>query len=257
MEQPSVRWLVAFDEQNRKDEEIAEEALGPVIGCVTPITKTSPDSAIKNDAVIGNILTTTTISKDTTITTRSLRKKSCSGSSNSSSSAEDSATKIGSNKKKKEDTHQASGRSAIEKQPLNSAVQKESIPITGILTPIRTTSHKAKVTDREQRSRRRRALSHDEMSSPATAANKNPVPAVGTNYGSTSLQNKRSIAQGSNSNSNDNAKGEYIFRNKKAKIRSSVSNPRAHTKKEVLKVQLLTGTLYLYSKEKVEWRFTS
>jgi len=258
MEQPSVRWLVAFDEQNRKDEEIAEEALGPVIGCVTPIIKTCPDSATKNDTIIGNILTTTTISKDTTITTRSLRKKSCSGSSNSSSSAEDSGTKIGINKKKKEDTHQTFERSVIEKQPLNSAVQKESIPITRILTAIRTSSHKAKVTDREQRSRRRRALSIDEMSSPATAANKIPVPAVGTNYGSTSLQNKRSIAQGTtNSNSNDNAKGEYIFRNKKAKVSSIVSNPRAHTKKEVLKVQLLTGTLYLYSKEKVEWRFTS
>jgi len=257
MEQPSVRWLVAFDEKNRKDEEIAEEALGPVIGCVTPIIKTSIDSATKNDDVIGNNLTTTSISKDTTITTRSLRKKSCSVSSNSSSSAEESTTKIGINKKKKEDKHQPSGRSVIEKQPMNSAVQKESIPITGILKAILTPSHKPKVTDREQRSRRRRALSHDEMSSPATAANKKLVPAVGTNYGSTSLQSKRALAQGSNSNSNNKAKGEYAFRNKKAKVSSSVSNSRVHAKKEVLKVQLLTGTLYLYSKEKVVWRFTS
>lgn len=259
MEQPSVRWLVAFDDiPTRKDEEIAEEALGPIIG------KHGTNGSVNGNRNV----------KEISVTTRSVRRKSNSGGSNSSSSAEDSVTKVSINKKR-EDSGQLSNRGATEKQRPINVVQKETIiQKAGILVPsktIRTLSPKQKVTtDREQRSRRRRASSHDETSSPHLVActadaagtiSKKNVSVAGTLVGTIPLKNKRSVTIEGNSNKihskvDSATKGEYAFRNKKTKVSSGVkSKPRFQGKKEVLKVQLLTGTLYL-SKSKVVWTFT-
>lgn len=293
MEEPSVRWLVSFDDiPNRKDEEIAEEALGPVIGrvpIVTPITNNNPSlhpvtTSTNNDIAVGigigigdTTPTTTTNSKDTTITTRSLGRKSNPESSNSSSSAEDNATKTSINKRRKTEkedatsTHQPSLQSVVEKQQRSNIVVPKEKSTNGIseLEQIKTTSptSKSKATDREQRSRRRRGSSFDEMSSPqqyvasttgtATAAAATKRCAVSTANSSTnagsassSLKNKRSSAQGSSSSNNNktkNAKGEYASRNKKGKFGNNGGVSKSNNaKKDVVKVQLLTGTLYLY-----------
>lgn len=207
MESPSVRWLVSFDDiPTRKDEEIAEEALGPIIGNVEDINK------------------------------------------------------------RKEDSGQLSERGGVEKQRSINVVQKETIQKSGI--PVPSKLIQASSTDREQRSRRRRASSYDDTSSPHSvtstvdaigATGKKNVSVTGT-FAGIPVKNKRvipSICNKIHSKADNASTGDYAFRNKKTKVSSTVksSKPRFQGKKKVLKVQLKTGTLYL-SKEKVVWTFT-
>ena len=261
-----MRWLVSFDDiPSRKDEEIPEEAIGPVVGHFETVPKTSFDSTSNGDAL--SIITpytydnntATTINSDT-ITTRSLRKKSISGSCNSSSSADDSATKIVVKKKRGGSNASAKKQrvpSAKANQDTSSTIvlQKASLPkekvvlTAGVAQELTTSSSKA--TGREQRSRRRQALSHDEVSqqraavsTTTTTTTTTTVSAVTYNASpSLSLTNKRPIAQ---SSSSSKARGDGTSRNKKAKVGGVSNNPRVRGKTEVLKVQLLTGTLYLY-----------
>ena len=195
MESPSVRWLVSFDDiPTRKDEEIAEEALGPIIGNVEDINK------------------------------------------------------------RKEDSGQLSERGGVEKQRSINVVQKETIQKSGI--PVPSKLIQASSTDRgEQRSRRRRASSYDDTSSPHSVTS--TVDAIGAGI---PVKNKRvipSICNKIHSKADNASTGDYAFRNKRTKVSSTVksSKPRFQGKKKVLKVQLKTGTLYL-SKEKVVWTFT-
>ena len=130
---------------------------------------------------------------------------------------------------------------------------KETIQKSGI--PVPSKLIQASSTDREQRSRRRRASSYDDTSSPHSVTS--TVDAIGAGI---PVKNKRvipSICNKIHSKADNASTGDYAFRNKRTKVSSTVksSKPRFQGKKKVLKVQLKTGTLYL-SKEKVVWTFT-
>ena len=257
-----MRWLVSFDDiPSRKNEEIPEEAIGPVVGHFETIPKTSFDSTSNGDTLsvitpcTDDNNTATTINSDT-VTTRSLRKKSISGSGNSSSSAEDSATKIDV-KRKRGGSNASAKKQRVPRPNANQdtsstiVLQKASLPkekvilTAGVAQELTTLS--PKTTGREQRSRRRQALSHDEVSQQHAAMSTTTTTTVSavTNNASPSLSltNKRPIAQ---SSSSSKARGDSTSRNKKAKVGGVSNNPRVRGKNEVLKVQLLTGTLYLY-----------
>lgn len=236
-EQPSVRWLVSFDDiPSRKDEEIPEEAIGPVIARLETAPKTSTDStsnggtsSVVTPCIDSN--TTSTINNDS-ITTRSLRRKSISG-SNSSSSADDSTSK-NSGKKRKGISFSAS----ISKEEGDSRI--------GIAQDV--PSLPPKISGRERRSRRRQGLIHEEvrqhtvaLTSAASAAITTPTKVSGIANAGLSLTDKRSIAQ----NSTTKPRSDDTSRNKKAKFSTS-DHPRARGKSEVIEVQFLTGTLYLY-----------
>jgi len=227
-EQPSVRWLVSFDDiPSRKDEEIPEEAIGPVVGHFETIPKTSFDSISNVDTSSFVTPCTNDSTATTTNTTRSLRKKSNSG-SNSSNSADDSAPKVVVKKK-------IGGTIVLQK----GYIPKEKVILTtGVAQEMTTPS--LKVNGREQRSRRRQALTHDEVSQHAVVSAAAATVSAVTNA-SVSLTNKRSIVQ----SSSNKARGDGTSRNKKAKVGVSTPPP-VRGKNEVLKVQLLTGTLYLY-----------
>eukprot|EP00536_Pseudo-nitzschia_multiseries_P000369 jgi/Psemu1/62592/estExt_Genemark1.C_50039 len=236
-EHPSVRWLVSFDDiPSRKDEEIPEEAIGPVVGHLEATPK--PSSETRSNGDTSSVVTpcadgsiASAVNSDT-ITTRSLRRKSNSG-SNSSSSADDSTTKNSSKKRKAN-----SLPSSIPKEDTDSkTVISQEIPS---LSP--------KISGRERRSRRRQGLTRHEVrehplastaETSAVVSAKPEMPAV-ANTG-LSLADKRSTPH----NSANRARSDDPSKNKKAKLGTS-DNPRTRDKSEVLKVQYFTGTLYFY-----------
>mmetsp|Transcript_22416 Transcript_22416/g.52913 ORF Transcript_22416/g.52913 Transcript_22416/m.52913 type:complete len:292 (+) Transcript_22416:296-1171(+) len=236
-EHPSVRWLVSFDDiPSRKDEEIPEEAIGPVVGHIEAVPKTSSNSRGNGDTatVVTPSLDDSVAStaNNDTVTTRSLRRKSNSG-SNSSSSADDSTTKSSGKKRK--------GSSLPASIPKDEADSK-----TVVSQEILSLS--PKVSGRERRSRRRQGLTRNEVRENAQVSSteasvlesaKAGVPAVAN--GGLPLPDKRSAPN----NSTNKGRSDESSKNKKAKI-GSTDNPRARDKSDVLKVHYFTGTLYFY-----------
>ena len=228
-----------------------EEAIGPVVGhAENPPKRLSDSTSIGN---VSSIVTLGTNDKGSSvintdkITTRSLRKKS-NAESVSSSSADDSATKITVKKKgggcvssKKHRIPRPNGIAPAEVVlKTTSLVKEKEVATTGMIKGMISIS--PKITNRERRSRRRQALSHDEISeqTPIPTAVRTISPTV--TIGSTSSVNKHPISQ----NSATKARSNDTSRNKKATKMGLSNSSQAGGKNEVLKVQLLTGTLYLH-----------
>ena len=243
--------LVSFDDTpSRKDEEILEEAIGPVVGHAE-----NPPKRLSDSTSIGNVSSIVTLGANDKgsslinsdkITTRSLRKKS-NAESVSSSSADDSATKItvkkkggGSDSSKKHRIPRPNGIAPAEVVlKTTSLVKEKEVATTGMVKGM--ISKSPKITNRERRSRRRQALSHDvSEQTPITTAVRTISPTV--TIGSTSSVNKHPISQSSATK----ARGNDTSRNKKATKIGLSNSSQAGGKNEVLKVQLLTGTLYLH-----------
>jgi hypothetical protein len=234
-----VRWLVSFDEfPTRKDEEIPEEAIGPVVEHFEITPKINSDSTSSNGdtstvvtpCMVDNVAA---VMKSDKTTTRNLRRKSTPG-SNSSSTADDRATSI---------KHRVSKTNSD--APSTVMLEKANLPKEKLVSSSQIAqegnSMSPSITTRERRSLRRQASSHNEISEPTMASSSIRTTAPPFTNGGLSLLNKRSIVQ----KNIIKAKGDNNSRNKKAKI--GVSNDSSvRGKSEVLEVRLLTGTLYLY-----------
>lgn len=237
-ERPSVRWLVSFDDiPSRKDEEIAEEEIGPVVGHIGVTLKTNSNSTSNGESF--GVVTPSTddniapaINSDK-VTTRSLRKRKT-PEGNACHNVDDSTTSMKHRVLKA--NSDAPSTVAFEKVDLPNEKVPSSIGITQEIIP--TSSN---ITSRERRSRRRQASTHDEISEHTMSPTSTMTTTSPFTNGGLPLKCKRSIAQ----NSVVKARGDNHLKNKKAKIVVS-DHSLVCRKNEVLKVQLLTGTLYLY-----------
>lgn len=234
-----MRWLVSFDEfPSRKDEEIPEEAIGPVVGHSEITSKTNSDSTSSN-VDTSSVVTPCTddnaaaVMKNDKITTRSLRRKS-SSSSNPSSSVHDKETFI-----------KHSVLKANNNAPSTVVLEKASLPKEKLVSSSQIAqeenSMSPSITTRERRSLRRQASCHNEISKHTMASTSTRTTAPSFTNGGLSLTNKRSIAQ----KKMIKARGDNNSRKKMAKIRESTDSS-VRGKNEVLEVRLLTGSLYLY-----------
>ena len=234
-----MRWLVSFDEfPSRKDEEIPEEAIGPVVGHFEITSKTNSDST-SSYGDTSSVVTPCTddnaaaVMKNDKITTRSLRRKTSPG-SNPSSSVDDREAFI---------KHSIS--KANNDAPSTVALEKASLPKEKLVSSSQIAQEENSIssitTTRERRSLRRQASCHNGISEHTMASTTTRTTAPSFTNGGLSLTNKRSIAQ----KKMIKARGDNNSRNKKAKIGVSTDSS-VHGKSEVLEVRLLTGSLYLY-----------
>jgi hypothetical protein len=230
-EPPNPRWLVAYD--NYDDEDVAESKLGRVVGRMEEDPSFegeeagSPEGEILEDAAAADMENVATAEasgtrkKRSSSQTGSTTSKTSPGVSNGngSSSAEENATnKFPDSKRKKKGVTFTTSRSRSNSEVSSSLGAKEDA--ANSLANM-AADMASKVSDREQRSRRRQAQTHEEamqaFESPSkSGSNKRPPPGPNTNK----------ISSGGGS-----------------KIKKAKPVP---TEGEVLKVKLLTGTLFLY-----------
>ncbi|KAL3910251.1 MAG: hypothetical protein SGARI_002216, partial [Bacillariaceae sp.] len=217
-EPPNPRWLVAYD--NYDDEDVAEERLGRVVGRLEEDPSYagedaggSPETEIPEDdpATMEDIAVMegpgTRRKRSSSQTGSTTGKISPGGSNGNGSSAEENTTikSVDNNKKKKKGVTFTS-RSRSNSEVSVSAKEDAASGLASMAA-----------SDREQRSRRRQAQTHEEaLQAFETSGNKRPL---------------------ANPNNNKSSSGGGS-KNKKSK-----PVPRDG---EVLKVKLLTGTLFLY-----------
>jgi hypothetical protein len=234
-ETPSSRWLVSFE--NYKDEQYAEEMLGRVVGRMEEdaseddreISPTVGGGLTVDDAAVNNSIETGTRStkRRSTSQSGSSTSKTSPGdaiSSAESSPAEDVTTEV--KRKKKGVTFSSRSRSNSEVSIVPSPSREPQVTTTAVLSGSSLEISSNKVSDREQRSRRRQAISQEEAFQASLEASNDLK--LNSNY-------KRFLTGGVSKNPSGGPK------NKKLKL-GSVGGKGGG---DVLKVKLLTGTLFL------------
>ncbi|KAG7355562.1 hypothetical protein IV203_000248 [Nitzschia inconspicua] len=246
---PSSRWLVAFE--NHKDEVYAEETLGRVVGRMeedpdasdedqgaSPVHNASGDvgdagNDIEYSKTVNEVAETSVRStkrRSTTSLGGSVASKTGQGDANSSgesSPAEDATTESNSKKKKRAVTFSSRSRSNSEGSAVfPSPSKKDKAFAAG--APTETLS--GKVSDREHRSRRRQAMTEEEILQASLEASKNQKL----------NGNKRILTSGNASGIIKDPPPPIGPKNKKAKVGNGGKGGD-----DVLKVKLLTGTLFL------------
>jgi hypothetical protein len=262
------RWTCTIEDgSHHQDEELAEEALGPVVGHVDQESHigSGGDSSsdlklgVNNSATMSTPTTTTSTTKENiSISTRGHRRRASnekSSGGNSGSSADERSSKSGGKNGKKKaasfGTHQERGGlvnlaamdapvaaredgtrkedgEKNDKARTNSIATMTDSPAKVILS----TSTSSKVSDREQRSRRRQALSYDEIAYQQYFSEPHATLSATAD---TAASTKRSHGSSSYVGSDSHPPNK--------KVKMDGINPREG---EVLKVKLLTGTLFLY-----------
>jgi hypothetical protein len=239
-ETPSSRWLVAFE--NYKDEQYEEEMLGRVVGRMEE--DASEDDRAISPTSGGGLAQhaeepSTTANNAAETGTRSTKRRSASqsGSSTSktspgdaissgeSSPAEDPTTEV--KKKKKGVTFSSRSRSNSEVYAAPIPNKEPHLTATAMLPGSSSMDISGnKVSDREQRSRRRQAMSQEEAFLASLEASNDQK--LNSNY-------KRLFAGGVNKNPSGALKNKKF---KSGGVGCKVGG-------DVLKVKLLTGTLFL------------